>query len=62
MSQQPTASQSHAPSAGHGVANIGCDGRIIPSGVYDLVHPSSNNAWWTVQYSSKKKNNNFSNF
>lgn len=55
MSQQPTASQSHAPSAGHGVANIGCDGRIIPSGVYDLVHPSSNNAWWTVQYSSINK-------
>jgi hypothetical protein len=62
MSQQPTASQSHAPTADHGVVNIGCDGRIIFDSYSNLVHPSSSNAWWTVQYSSIKKNNNFSNF
>lgn len=55
MSQQPTESQSHAPTAGHGVANIGCDGRIIFDSYSNLVHPSSSNAWWTVQYSSIKK-------
>ena len=53
MSQNPTASQSHAPNAGIGVVNVGCDGRIIDSLFTDLVHPvSTTNAWWTAQFSS----------
>ena len=53
MSQRPTASQSHAPYAGIGVVNVGCDGRIIYSLWTDLAVPNSNtDAWWTAQFSS----------
>ena len=53
MSQNPTASQSHAPHPFVGPVNVGCDGRIIDSLNTDLAHPdSTTNAWWTAQFSS----------